>query len=163
MNTYRIVSNDHIPQFGVDPKGARITADEPDADDILQIVSHRFGAHNPFLSPPTSEYEVCTWVGQAVLRTATRILHVSDPNTLAWNFAKVVGKGTQQILSDLVWESRPSPNSDDALRRLVVEVKTPCTPSLYIPRAWAYPLTLGTMGLPVLQKFVGLETVRPVL
>ncbi|KAG8914549.1 hypothetical protein FRC01_004011 [Tulasnella sp. 417] len=137
----RRFSNHHIPKFGVDSTGQRVKADCDDEGEVLQAVSHQYRTHAPVLTAPKSEDCVKTWISQIVLPTAARILHVSDPNTAAWAFSKVAGKGTQQILSDLAWERQPSPDSDDVtLRRLVVEVKSP-----------------STMPLSVLRKFVDLN------
>lgn len=133
MRTMVLVSIDHIPEFGVNPNGKRVKTDDPGRGDVLKVVGHQYRAHDPFLSVPNSEDCVRTWISQLALPTATRILHVSDPNTAAWTFSKVGGKGTGQLLSDYAWEKKPSPNSDDVtLRRLIVEAKAPCVSSFHI-------------------------------
>ncbi|KAG8950125.1 hypothetical protein FRC04_007980 [Tulasnella sp. 424] len=125
-------SIDHIPEVGIDSNGKRVRTDDPGRRDVLKVVSHQYRAHDPFLSVPNSEEGVRIWISQLALPTATRILHVSDPNTAAWTFSIVGGKGTGQLLSDYAWEKKPSPNSDDVtLRRLIVEAKAP----------WVMPLS----------------------
>ncbi|KAG9041412.1 hypothetical protein FS837_012309 [Tulasnella sp. UAMH 9824] len=137
----RQFSNDHIPHFGIDSEGKRVKADREEDGESLGAINHQYRNHRPSLAPPNSEERVRTWIDQVVLSTAARILHVSDPNTTPWVFSQVVGKGTQQILSDLAWQKEPPANSDDVpVRRLIVEAKSP----------WTMPLS-------VLQKFVDLK------
>lgn len=161
MITYGLVSNHHIPQFGISSKGKRVKADCDDDGEALGAVHHQYQIHHPILATPVSEECVRTWINQVVLSTAARILHVSNPDTTAWVFSKVFGKGTQQILSDLAWQKMPPPDSDDVpVRRLIVEAKSPCTLYLSYCHARADSVALGTMPLSVLRKFVDLKKVR---
>lgn len=127
--TYQLVSNDYIPQFSISSKGKRVKVDYDDDVEAWGTDNHQYRIHHPILTIPVSEECVRTWINQVALSIAARILHVSDPNTTAWVFSKVVGKGTQSVGSRL--QKTPPPDSDNVpVRRLIVEAKTPCTFSL---------------------------------
>lgn len=81
--------------------------------------------------PPPAENEkrVADWIERLPAMTATRVLHICDPGTLGWSYNQVTGENTRGKLSDLCWQRSPlsnTPEVEDTLRRLVVEIKAPC-------------------------------------
>lgn len=81
------------------------------------------------IDAPKDEIGVQAWVARLAGKTSTTLLHLCDSSTKNYAFSEVVGKNTKGEKSDLSWE-QPMDNEPGTptrpLRRLVIEVKTPC-------------------------------------
>lgn len=85
------------------------------------------------IKAPQNEYGVQNWVYSLAAKTASTLLHLSDHKTKAYSFGDIVGKGAPAERSDLCWQSGSEKESEaptKPLKRLVIEVNTPCQ---YLP------------------------------
>lgn len=81
------------------------------------------------IEPPKDETGVQAWVSRLAGKTSSTLLHLCDPLTTAYTFSGVVGTGTKGERSDLCWQPESDEESETPtkpLRRLVIEIKTPC-------------------------------------
>lgn len=123
------VSTNHLPnQSCSDLGGEIITLARRGKREPITIYHPLYKLEQPTVPESVgTEEAVRVWIRATILKTAQRILNVSDPSTSAWVFGDVYGPGTQSIKADFTWQCNLRQGTeDDVIHRLIVEVKSPC-------------------------------------